>query len=119
MARIIYYRDGRGVVELGGKSAAHIKDSLQTAVALVREEALGHNHWGEQWTLGPSTAFTRCLTCGQTAIITKLARHVVVDSYLHTLCQTPSSVYNPRYGDRREDWPRRTAPHRANAAAAR
>jgi hypothetical protein len=56
-------------------------------VTLVRDEALIQEHWGAAWTLGPNTAFTRCLTCGQTAIITKLPRYLVVDSYLHTACR--------------------------------
>ena len=118
MAKVIYYRDGRGVVELQGKTTQHIKDSLQTAVALVREEALGQQHWGAEWILGPNTAFTRCLTCGQTAIITKLPLYVVVDSYLHTLCCKPSTLYNPRYvDDTRGNG--RTAAHRGYPAAAR
>jgi hypothetical protein len=85
---------------------------------LVRDEALEHNHWGERWTLGPTTAFTRCLTCGQTAIITKLPRYVVVDSYLHTLCRKPSTLYNPRYGDD-AGGNGRTAAYRGYPAAAR
>ncbi len=87
MAKVLYYRDGRGVVDLRGTAVEDIKDSLSTAVALVREEALKQNHWGARWELGPNTAFTRCLTCGQTAIITRLPRYLVVDSFLHTSCR--------------------------------
>ena len=86
MARVVYYRDGRGVVSLPGTAPRDIKGALQTAAQLVCAEAQGHEHWGGSWTVGQRVATMRCQGCGQTAVVTRLAHCLVVDSFLHMPC---------------------------------
>jgi hypothetical protein len=97
MAPVTYYRDGRGIVEILDPTAEQFKESLRTAAALVCEEAVEHRHWGTPWTVSNRTAITQCSGCGQTAVITRLAHCLVVDSYLHNPC-TPGARSSRHFG---------------------
>ena len=91
MIQAAYYRKGRGLVRLPGRTAAHLKDSLYTATLLVCREAHAQHHRRMPWTVSTTGASARCPDCGQTAVITLTGGCLFVDSCLHTPCRSHSA----------------------------